>query len=188
MSVIELRPTHIGGCFELIPRIIQDARGAFVKIFHQTTFAQCGLADHFAEQYFSLSHSRVLRGLHFQKPPHDHDKVVYCVSGSVLDAVVDLRTDSPTYGKFALLELTAERGNGIYVPAGLAHGFYVLSDTAIVTCKTTTVYAPEHDAGIKWDSASIPWPDRSPIVSERDAQLGPLAEFVSPFQCKPGAV
>ena len=123
----------------------------------------------------------MLRGLHFQIPPHDHAKVIYCVMGTIRDVAVDLRRGSPTFRQFASIELGGDQGNGLYLPRGLAHGFYVLSEHAVVVCKTTTIYAPSHDAGIRWDSAGIPWPDREPIISGRDAALPTLAEFDTPF-------
>ncbi len=95
---------------------------------------------------------------------------------------MDLRRGSPTYERFVAVPLSAAVGNGIYIPQGLAHGFYVLSESATVMCMTTTVHAPEHDAGIRWDTAGIPWPDMNPILSERDRHLPGLAAFDSPFE------
>jgi dTDP-4-dehydrorhamnose 3,5-epimerase len=163
--------TAIPGCFELQPRKLDDARGSFVKTFHCTAFAELGLATDWREEYYSVSGKGVLRGLHFQAPPHDHAKLVYCVSGSVLDAVLDMRTGSPSYGCHALLELSAEKANMLYIPKGLAHGFYTLSDKATMMYKVTTVYAPAADSGVLWSSAGIPWPDTSPLISERDSSF-----------------
>ena len=173
--------TSLPGCYEIQPRVLSDARGFFVKTFHQEVFAERGLATDFAEVYYSMSHRRVLRGLHFQLPPHDHAKLVYCVTGQVLDVIVDLRAGSPTFGQFACFELSAERANLVYLPVGLAHGFYTLSESALMMYQVTTVYAPEHDAGIRWDSVGIPWPDPAPVLSERDQGFPALAEWVSPF-------
>jgi len=181
---IEIRQTKIPGCFEIIPKILKDERGRFVKTFHEGAFKANRLETHFAEEYYSFSHKRVLRGLHFQLPPMDHVKLVYCVSGKVLDAVVDLRVGSPTYGNFETFEVSAERANIVYIPKGLAHGFYVQSENAIMMYKVTTVYSPEHDTGILWNSVDIPWPDEKPIISQRDSQLIRFADFKSPFVFK----
>lgn len=178
---MELTQTPIPGCFELHPRICRDDRGTFVKTFHQDLFADYGLNREFAEEYYSYSCHGVLRGLHFQLPPADHIKVVYCVSGEVLDVVVDLRVGSPTYGSFAQYVLSAGNGNMLYIPAGLAHGYYVSGDHAVMMYKVATTYSPEHDTGILWNSAGIPWPDPAPILSGRDSGFVPLAAFNSPF-------
>lgn len=135
----------------------------------------------FPEEYYSVSHKNVLRGMHFQSPPKEHTKLVYCVFGEVIDAVVDLRIGSPAYGKFELFDLSAEKANIIYISPGLAHGFYVVSEKAILLYKVSTMYSPEYDTGIHWNSVSIPWPNKTPIVSQRDDKLSPFLEFRSPF-------
>ncbi len=178
---MEIRPTHIPGCLELLPKIFQDERGSFVKTFHAGLFREQGLTTDFAEEYYSWSKRGVLRGLHFQIPPQDHIKLVYCLSGAVLDVVLDVRKGSPTYGNYAQVELSAEKANMLYIPSGLAHGFYVTADHAIMQYKVTTVYSPEHDAGIRWDSAGIPWPDANPVVSKRDTDFPTLTAFKTPF-------
>ena len=178
---INIKQTKIPGLFEILPHIIKDERGLFIKSFHQDIFKKNGLTADFVEEYYSFSYKEVLRGLHFQLPPMDHVKIVYCVLGKVLDAVVDLRVGSPTYGEFETFELSAEKANMIYIPKGLAHGFYVLSKSAIMVYKVTTVYSPEHDTGILWNSVPIPWPDKNPLVSKRDSEFKPFKDFKSPF-------
>ena len=175
-------PNIIPGCFEIQPTVLKDERGLFVKTFHEQIFAEHGLETHFSEIYYSRSYKGVLRGLHFQVPPHDHAKLIYCLVGKVKDVVVDLRVGSPTYGKFASFILSAETANMIYVPRGLAHGFYTLSDSAIMVYNVTSVYSPQHDTGIRWDSVGIDWPSDKPIISERDGRFVPLADFESPFR------
>jgi dTDP-4-dehydrorhamnose 3,5-epimerase len=133
----------------------------------------------------TVSAKGVLRGLHFQLPPHDHAKLVYCTAGEVMDVAVDLRVDSPTFRQFVCLTLSADQGNMIYLPPGLAHGFYTLSDSATLVYNVTTVYAPSHDAGIRWDSVGIPWPDQDPRVSERDHGFVAMEVFDSPFRNTP---
>lgn len=176
-----LKPSKLAGCFELQPKVMEDARGRFVKVFHEEAFAGAGLATGFAEEYYSVSHRNVIRGMHFQLPPMDHVKMAYCIAGEVLDAVVDLRVGSPTYGQFALFELSAARANSVYIPKGMAHGFCALSDQAVMVYKVGTVYSPAHDAGVLWNSMGIPWPTEQPVISERDTGFPALADFISPF-------
>lgn len=178
---MQIRETKIPGCYEITPDVFKDERGSFVKTFHQDIFNSYHLETNFAEEYYSVSHWNVLRGLHFQLPPEAHTKMVYCVQGQVIDAVVDLRVGSPSFGQFALFDLSAEKANTLYIPPGLAHGFYVTGETAIMMYKVSTVYSPEHDTGIHWDSVGIPWPCTEPIISKRDSCFAALSEFKSPF-------
>src|SRR3954454_20057839 len=121
---MELTETHLPGCFLVQPKVFPDSRGQFAKLYSGEVFHHHGLRADFPELACSVSKKGVLRGLHFQLPPADHAKCVYCVEGSVIGAVVDLRVGSPTYGKGGMWELSAERGNGLYIPRGFAHGFY----------------------------------------------------------------
>lgn len=166
----------------MIPAIRTDSRGKFVKTFHEDFFRQHGLAVDFREEYYTVSQRGVLRGLHFQLPPAAHAKLVYCAHGEVLDVVVDLRQGSPTYRKHYSVLLSTDKANQIYVPIGLAHGFFVVSETATVTYKVTSVYAPDLDSGILWNSAGITWPTGLPILSERDQSFSSLEKFVTPFR------
>ncbi len=176
-----LKQSKIPGCFELMPEIFRDERGSFVKVFNESVYKEYGLETHFTEEYYSFSHESVLRGLHFQLKPVDHVKLVYCPVGSVFDVAVDLRIGSPTYGEFEVFQLNDEKANVIYIPKGLAHGFYVLSESAIMMYKVTTQYSPEHDSGILWNSLGIPWPNKKPIISKRDSGFKPFKDFKSPF-------
>ncbi len=173
--------TAITGCFQIIPDIRRDDRGSFVKVFHEDVFGQYGLATEYAEEYYSASHRNVLRGLHFQTPPYDHAKLVYCVQGSVVDVALDLRRGSPTFGQHLKLELSAENGHMLYLPRGFAHGYCTTKESALMVYKVTTTYAPSHDAGLAWDSANIDWPIKDPIMSARDRQFEALADFDTPF-------
>lgn len=178
---MHLQETGIKGCYVLEPRIFKDDRGQLVKIFHKDVYTDLGLVTDFNEEYYSVSKKGVLRGLHFQIPPHGHIKCVTCLQGSILDAVVDLRRNSATYLKHFVIELNEHNAKMLYIPEGLAHGFYVLSDSAIFLNRTTTVYEPNSDKGILWESCGINWPNRNPIISEKDKQLPELNEFISPF-------
>jgi dTDP-4-dehydrorhamnose 3,5-epimerase len=175
-------PSRLGGCFvvELEPH--RDRRGALVKFFQQSAFRAAGFGEPFVEDFQSTSHEGVLRGLHFQSPPHHHWKLVYCLTGRIFDAIVDLRKRSPTYGLFETFMLSGDEPRAVLVPPGIAHGFLVVEGPAVVVYKVTAEHAPGHDAGIHWQSASIPWPESNPIVSPRDAALPRLTDFESPFE------
>ena len=177
----QLDATSIADCYVIRPRLRRDERGLFVKVFQRSAFAQLGLRSDFVEEYYSVSAHRVLRGLHCQLPPHDHAKLVYCVAGKVMDVGLDLRRKSTTYGHHVAFELSENDGAVLYLPPGIAHGFYVRSAGATLLYKVTSEYAPNHDSGIRWNSAGIEWPDESPVVSERDSRLPALKEFDSPF-------
>lgn len=179
--MFDKKPAPIPECFEIQPRVFDDERGRFVKVFHQDAFTKLDLQTEFAEEYYSVSRRGVIRGLHFQTPPMDHVKLVYCVQGEVLDVVLDLRVGSPTFGKVATFALSASKANFVYLPKGLAHGFCVLSDEATLVYKVSTAYSAEHDSGVLWNSIDLDWPTKNPILSERDRTFRPFSEFDSPF-------
>lgn len=182
-SVFGVRKSRIPGCLHVTLDSSSDVRGAFVKTFHQDTFEAHGVPWNVAEEYYSWSREGVLRGLHFQLPPRGYEKWVLCVRGHITDVIVDLRVGSPTYGEHEMFDLDERRPALVYMPEGIAHGFLVHSDGALVLYKVSDVYSAEHDAGIRWDSAGIPWANRrAPILSDRDAGLPPLSEFKSPFR------
>lgn len=186
--MFDLRASSIPGVVELRPIVHRDPRGNFLKLFHDGFFRDHGLRTDWRESYASTSRAGVIRGLHFQLPPHDHAKLVVCVAGEVVDAAVDLRVGSPDFAGFSLFRLTADDGNAVYMPPGIAHGFCVERGAAILLYFATSVHAPDADAGIAWNSAGIPWPVTEPVVSERDAGLPPLAAFKSPFRYETSAV
>ncbi len=179
---MEICKTPLSGCVELLPNVLKDARGRFVKIYHQEVFTSLGLDTNFTEEYYSVSAMNTIRGLHFQVPPHDHVKCVTCVYGKIFDVVVDLRKSSPTYKQAFSITLDADKGNILYIPKGFAHGFQVLSETAVFLNKTTTVYHPESESGISWNSCGINWPGLKPMLSEKDKQLINLDNFNTPFE------
>ena len=181
MACIRFVATAIPGLLVIEPQASADARGTFAKTFIAEAFAEAGLATEFAEEYHSSSKEGVVRGMHFQLPPHDHDKTVFCTSGSVFDVVLDLRVGSPTFGSAVSHVLSGPSGHGLYIPAGCAHGFLSLSDDAVLAYKVTTAYAPECDAGVLWSSVPVEWPCADPVVSQRDATFVSLADFDSPF-------
>lgn len=178
--MFDTRETAIAGCFELQPVVRSDSRGQFVKTFHADYFRSNNLETDWSEQYYSVSRKGVLRGMHFQRPPHAHSKLVYCTSGTILDVVVDLRIGSATYGDHVSLEISSDTGNILYLSEGLAHGFYAITDATVVY-NVSSVYSPESDTGVLWSSIGMNWPDDSPDLSERDMDFPTLAEFKSPF-------
>jgi dTDP-4-dehydrorhamnose 3,5-epimerase len=178
MKIVE---THIKGCYEVFPMDLKDHRGRFVKPYHRDDFRKAGLELDIKEEYYSVSKKNVLRGLHFQLPPRATVKAVTCLSGAIFDAVVDLRVDSPTYLEYFSVELTEEKGNLLFIPEGMAHGFFTLSEEALVLYMCSEVYSQEHDTGLKWSSAGISWPVTAPVVSDKDNGLVELDQFDSPF-------
>jgi dTDP-4-dehydrorhamnose 3,5-epimerase len=181
MQIID---TKLKGCFEIQPAIHKDLRGEFVKTFHLPTFSKAGVSEGFPEEYYSVSKKHVIRGLHFQLPPDDHKKLVNVISGTVMDVVVDLRVGSPTYQQHMITELSDFKRNALLIPSGMAHGFCVLSDSATMIYRTSTVHSPKNDSGILWNSIGIDWPTLMPIVSERDLLLPKMNKFISPFGYK----
>jgi dTDP-4-dehydrorhamnose 3,5-epimerase len=182
---MDAEPTAIPGCFVLHGRLLRDARGTFLKTFHAPRFAELGLRSDWREEYFSASVRDVVRGMHFQLPPADHAKMVFCLTGEVLDVVVDLRVGSPAYGTAIGVTLSGENGRGLYLPTGCAHGFVSRAETSGMYYKVTSVHAPEQDAGIAWDSIGFGWPVRAPELSDRDRRHPALADFASPFEFDP---
>ena len=180
--MFEIEQCRIPGLRRLRPRVAADLRGRFVKIMHADFFAAHGLRTDFREQYYSASIRNVLRGFHFQVPPMEHAKLVACIAGQVMDVVVDLRRGSPCYGRYEVFDLSQDSGDILYLPAGCAHGFLTLSAEATLFYDVTSVYAPAHDRGIRWDSLGVAWPIGDPIISPRDAGFPAFAEFETPFE------
>lgn len=169
-------PTDLDGVFELQPQVFSDHRGTLTKPFHAEEFSRLGLASDFQETFYSVSKKNVLRGMHFQLPPHDHEKLVFVANGEVLDVAVDIRKNSRTFGKSHAVVLSAQKGNSLYLSKGFAHGFLTLSRSAVVIYQTTTVHTPSHDSGIKWDSFGFEWQVKNPIISEKDSLLPGIFE------------
>lgn len=167
--------TSVEGVLVLEPKVFGDARGFFYESFNRQAFeAATGLNVDFVQDNHSKSARDVLRGLHFQLAPRAQGKLVRVVQGEVFDVAVDIRKDSPTYGKWHGEILSAENRKQMWIPAGLAHGFLVLSESAEFLYKTTDYYAPELERCLRWDDPglSIAWPleGRQPLVSAKDAQ------------------
>lgn len=175
------KETNIPGVFEIDLFHAGDDRGMFVKTYHQRTMEEQGLVTDFTESFYSTNQKGVIRGMHFQQPPHDHAKIVYCTSGRLLDVILDIRIGSPTYGKVAEIELSGDNYKGVYLPKGVAHGFAVLEDNTCMVYLTSTMHAPSSDDGIRIDSFGFEWPQKSPIQSQRDQGFQRFEDFQSNF-------
>lgn len=182
---MEVIKTSIEGVVIIEPRIFKDARGYFFESFSQKEFDEKVRPIHFVQDNESMSSYGVMRGLHFQRPPYTQSKLVRCVRGRVLDVAVDIRKGSPTYGQHVAVELTEENHRQFFIPRGFAHGFAVLSETAVFQYKCDNFYAPQVDGGIsiKDESLGIDWqiPVEKAILSEKDLRHIRLEEFDSPF-------
>jgi dTDP-4-dehydrorhamnose 3,5-epimerase len=161
-------------------RRLGDLRGNFVKTYARSVFDANAEPFDLREEFYSFSHKDVIRGMHFQLPPHDHVKLVYCPVGAVLDVLVDLRRGAGQ-GRVASLVLSEDEPSILVIPKGVAHGFKALRDNSLMVYKTSTEHAPSHDAGIRWDSFGFDWGVTAPIVSARDGAHPALADFTSPF-------
>ncbi len=168
-------PCPISGLYEIQPKIFGDNRGYFLETYSEKDFSAAGLDMHFVQDNQSRSVKGVLRGLHFQKH-HPQGKLVRALSGQVYDVAVDIRTGSPSFGKYYGVVLDSEKQNQFYIPEGFAHGFFVLSETAVFAYKCTDFYHPEDEGGLMWNDPliGINWtavaPDVAPVLSEKDTQ------------------
>jgi len=154
------------------PQVFGDSRGFFMETYKRSEFAKFGIDGSFVQDNHSKSGRGVLRGLHYQRPPHGQSKLVRVVVGEIFDVAVDIRPDSPTYGRWVSTTLSAANKRMVFVPPWCAHGFCVVSETAEVVYKTSTEYAPAYESGIAWNDPdlAIEWPVQSPIISPRDQQ------------------
>jgi len=178
MKLIE---TELKGVFIIENSEFYDERGGFIKIFNEELFGKYGINFHMKEIYYSISHKNVIRGMHFQLPPHDCAKLVYVTSGKIIDVVLDLRKEQSTYGKHISLELNANK-NAIYIPEGLAHGFKSLEKNSTVVYNQSSCYSKEHDSGILWNSFGFEWNVGEPIISKRDLSFMMFNNFKSEFK------
>lgn len=163
--------TEIGGVWLVTLEPVEDHRGFFARTWCEREFAAHGLDDRWVQCSVSFNRQRgTLRGLHFQRAPHDETKLVRCTMGAIHDVVLDLRRDSPTFRKHAAVELSAVNRKMLYIPRGCAHGFQTLADDTEVFYQISAFYAPQHSAGVRWNDPAfgICWPCPDPILSDRD--------------------
>ena len=178
---MKINKTFIEDLLIIEPQLFNDERGFFYESYNKNNL---DINIVFVQDNESKSYKGVIRGLHFQAPPFEQTKLVRCISGNILDVAVDLRTSSKTYGKFFSIELSSENNKQLFVPKGFAHGFQVLSETAIVNYKVDNFYNPKSDSGIIWNDKdlSIDWNlDIKPILSDKDLKLISFKELKSPF-------
>lgn len=180
---MKIHETGFRGLFALEPDIFEDERGYFFESWNRERFKEYGLNVDFAQDNQSMSAANVLRGLHFQLPPWEQGKLVRVISGSVLDVVVDLRKDEPTFGKHYKYHISAGKKNMLWIPPGFAHGFLTLEDKTIFFYKCSQVYNRDHETSIAWFDAdlAIDWETTNPIVSEKDKNSPLFKDFISPF-------
>ncbi|MBR4505695.1 MAG: dTDP-4-dehydrorhamnose 3,5-epimerase [Bacteroidales bacterium] len=178
--------TELNGVFVIEPRVFGDSRGYFFESYNKRDFAQqTGVDVDFVQDNESCSHYGVVRGLHFQLPPFAQSKLVRVVEGRVLDVAVDIRSGSPTYGKHVAVELSADNKRQFFLPKGFAHGFAVLSETAVFQYKCDEYYHPEAEGAIAWDdpTLAIDWKisPQDVLLSEKDRHHPLFNDFVTPF-------
>lgn len=182
---MEIIKTKLDGVVIIEPKIFRDSRGYFFESFSQREFEEKVCKIIFVQDNESMSSYGVMRGLHFQRPPFTQAKLVRCVKGAVLDVAVDIRQDSPTYGQHVAVELSEDNHYQMFIPHGFAHGFSVLSETAVFQYKCDQFYHPESDAGISIldKSLGIDWriPADKAILSDKDTRHPLFKDFVTPF-------
>ncbi len=176
---MQVHETGINGLVQIIPSVFADDRGWFMEFTRKSALSRVGITEDFSQENVSFSRKGVVRGLHLQKPPFAQAKLVTVLSGRVIDVAVDLRRDSPTFLKHVACELSADRHNMLFIPAGFAHGFSVLED-ALFFYKCSSEYNPAAEAGIRWDdpALAIDWQVSDPVVSSKDAVLPLAAELM----------
>ena len=183
---MEIIKTKLDGVVIIEPKIFRDSRGYFFESFSQREFEEKVCTINFVQDNESMSSYGVMRGLHFQRPPFTQAKLVRCVKGAVLDVAVDIRKDSPTYGQHVAVELSGDNHYQMFIPHGFAHGFSVLSETAVFQYKCDQFYHPESDAGISIldKSLGIDWriPTDKAILSDKDTRHPLFKDFVTPFE------
>jgi dTDP-4-dehydrorhamnose 3,5-epimerase len=182
---LDVRPLDLPGLLEIVPRRHGDHRGFFSEVYKKSVWDAAGVRDVFVQDNASFSAEPfTLRGLHFQTPPFAQGKLVRVVRGRIWDVAVDIRAGSPTFGRWAAIEVSAEKGNQIYIPAGFAHGLLTLEPDTEVAYKVTAEYSAAHDTGVAWDDPDIAvaWPlnGATPVLSAKDRTLPQLADIASP--------
>lgn len=180
---MEISESPLKGLFVIKPKVFEDARGYFFESYNTAVFEKMGLNLNFVQDNQSLSQKGVLRGLHFQNPPHAQGKLVRVITGSVFDVAVDIRKNSPTYGKYFGLELTEKNKWMMYIPEGFAHGFLTLEDNTIFSYKCTNYYNKPSEDCILWndDAIGINWNISNPLLSDKDKEGKRLKDFHSQF-------
>lgn len=175
--MFKFKELEIEGCYLITPAVRMDSTCDLIKVFNDEQFNIYGISTEFKEEYYTIAKPGVIRGMHYQKEPYDHSKLVTCLSGDIQDVVVDLRKESKTYKKFTMVNLNDKNKNMIYIPKSCAHGYYIRGDReALVFYRVTKPYFEKYRAGIHWDSLDIPWEfrDKIEIEVEEDDKILPI--------------
>jgi len=180
---MQVTTTFIEGLLIVQPSVFNDPRGYFYEPYNKKTFTEIGIPDEFVQDNQSFSQKGVIRGLHFQNPPHAQAKLLRVIQGSIWDVAVDIRKGSPTYGKYFGVELSAANKTIFYVPKGFAHGFLTLEDDTVLLYKCSDYYNKPSEESILWSDPeiAIPWNITNPVLSEKDKNGKLLNEFNSQF-------
>ena len=180
----EFKKTEIPEVVEVQPQVFTDERGTFAELFKLDAFTEAGITEPLTQVNYSRSKKNVLRGMHYQLPPHAQSKLVSCSFGEVFDVAVDIRQGSPTFGMWVGRTLSGENKTMLYIPEGFAHGFFVVSDEAEVVYYCNNQYAPDAEGGLNWNdpAVGIVWPAQNPILADRDAAFPLLADAKNTFQ------
>ncbi|HLU85575.1 MAG TPA: dTDP-4-dehydrorhamnose 3,5-epimerase [Vicingaceae bacterium] len=180
---MEFITNEIEGLVVIKPTVFEDERGHFFEYYQKELFAQNGIEDDFVQDNQSLSQKGVLRGLHFQAPPYAQAKLIRVIKGAVLDVAVDIRKNSPTYGKHFSIELNERNKKQLYIPVGFAHGFFTLEDNTIFSYKCSNYYHKTSEGALLWNDKdlSINWNVAQPVLSEKDKEATPFQQFSTPF-------
>lgn len=183
---MQIEQTSLPGVVILTPARFGDARGFFSESWSRRRLAEAGIDIDFVQDNHSVSaKAGTLRGLHFQSPPHAQAKLVRCGRGALYDVAVDIRRGSATYGQWVGVELSAENGQQLLIPAGFLHGFVTRADDTEIVYKCSDYYAPDCDGAVAWNSVGIDWGlTGDPVLSAKDAAAPALADFVTPFVCE----
>lgn len=174
---------EIEGLVVIEPHIFEDERGHFFEYYQKELFYKNGIKDEFVQDNQSLSQKNVLRGLHFQAPPYAQAKLIRVIKGAVLDVAVDIRKNSPTYGKHLSIELNERNKKQLYIPTGFAHGFLTLEDNTIFSYKCSNYYSKSSEGVVLWNdkNLAINWDVTQPILSGKDKEGTPFHQFSTPF-------
>jgi dTDP-4-dehydrorhamnose 3,5-epimerase len=187
--MMEFRKLALEGLLELVPRKLEDNRGYFSEVFRLDSFAEYAPATTFVQDNQSLSiRAGTIRGIHYQSPPEAQGKLVRCLSGRILDVAVDLRHNSPTFGKYIALELSPDANNHLWIPVGFGHAFCTLEPNSVISYRVTSYYSPACDRGLAWDDpdVAIKWPELADpeTLSAKDRKQPSLSELPPYFSLK----
>lgn len=182
MNILEKK---IKGVYEIILTPLNDERGYFMRTYDYKVFEYFGIHREWVQENHSRSEKKgIIRGLHFQFPPYNESKLIRCIKGAVLDIYLDLRKDSPSFGRWETVELSEQNKKMLFMPRGFAHGFCTLTEVSEVVYKVDNFFSKDHDSGIRWNDPTLRmrWPVENPVISEKDMKLMTFDEFVNKYK------